>query len=179
MTRKESKHKWYLRNKKRLIKVHRNYYESHKEQILKNCKKYTKKYKEKIALYQKQYREKNKKKLQVQHDKRREIRLKTDLNYQLKYNLRVRLYKALHRKQKVKTTMKLLGCNIEKLKQYLKSQFKSGMTWKNYGKWEIDHIRPCSSFDLSKKSEQTKCFNYKNLQPLWEKDNILKGSKNE
>jgi hypothetical protein len=47
------------------------------------------------------------------------------------------------------------------------------MNWDNYGfyGWHIDHIRPCASFDLSKPSEQRKCFNYTNLQPLWATEN--------
>jgi hypothetical protein len=51
------------------------------------------------------------------------------------------------------------------------------MSWSNWGKfgWHIDHIRPCASFDLSKKSEQLKCFNYSNLQPLWAVENLKKG----
>lgn len=53
------------------------------------------------------------------------------------------------------------------------------MTWENQGKngWEIDHIRPCSSFNLEDPEEQRKCFNYKNLQPLWAKDNMIKGDR--
>jgi hypothetical protein len=178
MTKRQiQKHNWYLKNKERLIKIHKNYYESHKEQILKNCKEYVNKYKEKTIIYQKEYREKNKKKLQKQHDIKRKIRLKTDLNYRIKYNLRVRLYKALHRKQKVKTTIELLGCSIEFLRGWIAQQFQVGMNWNNYGKWEIDHIKPCSSFDLSKPSEQKECFHYTNLQPLWESDNIKKHTK--
>ena len=73
--------------------------------------------------------------------------------------------------------MKLIGCSIESLKNYLEKQFKKDMTWHNHGLygWHIDHIRPCISFDLIKKSEQKKCFHYTNLQPLWAKENLSKG----
>jgi hypothetical protein len=53
------------------------------------------------------------------------------------------------------------------------------MNWQNYGQWHIDHIRPCASFDLKDPIEQAKCFNYTNLQPLWAKENLSKGAKNE
>ena len=72
------------------------------------------------------------------------------------------------------STKKLLGCSIEFLKQHLESQFTDGMNWANYGKWHIDHILPCASFDKSKPEEQSKCFNYSNLQPLWALDNMCK-----
>ena len=74
-------------------------------------------------------------------------------------------------------TTNLIGCTVEQLKQHLESHFKVGMFWSNYGKWHIDHIKPCASFDLSKESEQKKCFHYTNLQPLWAKENREKGSK--
>ena len=53
------------------------------------------------------------------------------------------------------------------------------MTWDNRGGsdgWQIDHVRPCASFDLSNESEQLECFNYKNTQPMWREDNERKSS---
>ena len=51
------------------------------------------------------------------------------------------------------------------------------MSWDNYGKWHIDHVRPCSSFDLTDAKQQEECFHYTNLQPLWAAENLQKGSK--
>jgi hypothetical protein len=53
------------------------------------------------------------------------------------------------------------------------------MSWDNWTKdgWHIDHIKPCSSFDLSKEYEQRACFHYTNMQPLWAVDNLRKGNK--
>jgi len=81
--------------------------------------------------------------------------------------------------KKTQRTEKLLGCTIEECKTYLESLFKEGMSWNNYGYrgWHIDHIIPCSAFDLTELKEQKKCFHYTNLQPLWAKDNLSKGSK--
>lgn len=65
--------------------------------------------------------------------------------------------------------------NKEYLKNWLKLQFKEKMSFENYGTWHIDHIRPCSSFDLSLSEHQEACFHYTNLQPLWAKENLKKG----
>lgn len=51
-----------------------------------------------------------------------------------------------------------------------------GMSWDNYGKvWEVDHIKPCSLFNLADPTQQRECFNYSNLQPLFVLDNRKKG----
>ena len=57
-------------------------------------------------------------------------------------------------------------------------QFTKGMTWDNYGLggWQIDHIKPCASFDLSNPNQQSECFDWTNLQPMWKKENQSKGS---
>lgn len=75
-------------------------------------------------------------------------------------------------------TQELIGCSHQRLKAHLESQFKPGMTWKNYGKWHVDHIRPCASFnDLTEMSQQKDCFHYSNLQPLWASENMSKNAR--
>ena len=42
----------------------------------------------------------------------------------------------------------------------------------NYGSfWDVDHIIPCSYFDLTKEENQRICFNFRNLQPLLKEEN--------
>ena len=92
------------------------------------------------------------------------------------YSSRVRL--ALLNNQKKGHTLELLGCPVEYLKFYLETQFKNGMTWDNYGsEWHIDHIIPCSFFDLSDSTEQKIAYHYGNLQPLFAGDNLEKSDK--
>jgi hypothetical protein len=101
-------------------------------------------------------------------------RRKVDINFRLLYSLRHRLNMALKGKNKSVSTIKLLGCSIDLFRLHLESKFTKRMSFNNYGKWHIDHIKPCASFDLSKESEQRKCFHYTNLQPLWAYDNLSK-----
>ena len=54
------------------------------------------------------------------------------------------------------------------------------MSWSNHGKvWEIDHIKPCASFNLSNFEQQKQCFHYTNLQPLTIFENRSKKDKYE
>jgi len=78
---------------------------------------------------------------------------------------------------KAHKTIRLVGCTIESLCQHLEAQFAEGMSWDNHGDWHIDHIIPCAAFDLTDESQQFKCFNYTNLQPLWASDNMSKGAR--
>lgn len=90
---------------------------------------------------------------------------------------RARIRDALKGKAKSKNTIGLLGCTSEEFKAHLEAQFQEGMSWDNYGEWHVDHIKPCSKYDLTLDKEQEDCFNYRNTQPLWASDNLSKGSK--
>jgi hypothetical protein len=97
-------------------------------------------------------------------------KIKLDNNFRLARNMRHRIIYALRlaKTKKENTTTTLLGCSIIELKQHLESKFSPTMSWENYGKcWQVDHIIPCTLFNLSNKEEQRKCFHYTNLQPLF------------
>jgi signal transduction histidine kinase len=94
--------------------------------------------------------------------------------------LRSRLRAALYAQQALKSdlSINLLGCSVAKFKLHIEQQFRDGMSWDNHGiLWQIDHIKPCCAFNLSKSTEQRKCFNYKNTQPLLTHENQSKGGR--
>ena len=78
--------------------------------------------------------------------------------------------------RKCTRTLALVGCSTAALRAHLEAQFAQGMSWDNHGKWHIDHIRPCASFNLQHASDQRACFHFTNLQPLWATDNLKKSS---
>ena len=49
------------------------------------------------------------------------------------------------------------------------------MTWDNYGEWHVDHIIPLSSAE--NEIELIELCHYRNLQPLWAKENLMKKDK--
>jgi hypothetical protein len=71
------------------------------------------------------------------------------------------------------STEEIVGINYDEFKKYLESKFLDGMSWENRGDWHIDHIIPLCSANSCE--ELVKLCHYTNLQPLWAKDNILKG----
>lgn len=73
----------------------------------------------------------------------------------------------------------LINFTLNDLKDHLQNLFQPGMTWDNYGKWHIDHIKPISSFNILSYDDQDFkiCWDLKNLQPLWAEDNRKKSNK--
>jgi hypothetical protein len=100
----------------------------------------------------------------------------TDPQYRIGNRLRSRIWHAIQKGggRKAFKTVELLGCSIAEVRAHLESKFTDGMTWENVGKWHIDHIVPCSSFDLTDPEQQKRCNHYTNLQPLWAWQNLAK-----
>lgn len=169
----------YLPNQKAIIKKSRMHYKENKEQHRKRTKQYRKDNIDWYRAYNKKYYQKNMERIKENSKKSLYRRIENDIGFKILQRCRARLYKAVKGYVKSARTQELIGCSVEHLLNHLESQFEEGMTWENYGEWHIDHIIPCASFDFTKEEEQFKCFNYKNLQPLWAEDNFRKNDKIE
>ena len=174
---KEYKARYYLNNIEELRDQHREYGKTHRAEQLKRNYKYKKIHLDKYRLSdnkrKKQDRIKNPDKYKRWH-----------LNYLNKHpdakmasRLRQRLCVAIKNGHKAGSAVNDLGCSIKQFKQYLSKQFQDGMTWKNYGEWQIDHILPLSHFNLGTRAQFLKACHYTNLQPLWKIDNLRKGNR--
>jgi hypothetical protein len=168
------------KNKEKLIDLKKRYYQNHKVEIFSNVKLYTKNHKENITIYQKDYRQKNRPMISLYKINK----YHTDINYKISCLLRNYtnfVMKEKYKKSKFFNTIELLGCSIEEFTLYLEKLFKPGMSWKNYGRngWHLDHIIPCAHFILSDPEQQKLCFHYTNLQPMWAKENLIKGAQIE
>jgi hypothetical protein len=138
-------------------------------------------HKEEISKNKKQYYNENKDLIITKHNEYCIKRRQNDINFRLICNCRSRLNKVIKKQIKNHKTMDLVGCTADELRFKLEQHFFEGMNWENYGfglgKWNIDHIIPLSSFDLTDVVQLKKACHYTNLQPLWQIDNIKKGSK--
>jgi hypothetical protein len=74
--------------------------------------------------------------------------------------------------------MEYLGCPLEYFKKYIESQFSDGMNWDNHGTiWDIDHVKPCSSYNLQNEDEIKACYSWKNMRPLSKEENNKKSNR--
>lgn len=68
-----------------------------------------------------------------------------------------------------------IGCDRDTLRQYIASKMIPGINWNNYGPvWVIDHIVPLRLFNLADPQDMAIVWNYRNLMPLFKKDNLHK-----
>lgn len=108
-----------------------------------------------------------KKENQKQHNRRPK--------YKLSRNIRTGISKSF-RTGKSGLWESRVGYTLAELREYLQSQFQPNMSWANYGKWHIDHIKPVSSFDFNSYEQEAfkSCWSLSNLRPLWAKDNWMR-----
>lgn len=96
---------------------------------------------------------------------------------QLNMNVKKSIYKSLKRNKNGCHWEDLVGYTLQDLKKHLQKQFTNGISWENYGQWHIDHIIPISAFNFQKSDniDFRRCWNLKNLRPIWKNENLKKG----
>jgi hypothetical protein len=146
-----------------------------------NHKKWSENNRDHLNEYHQKWREKN-------IDKHREYKRMyqqhlrdTDPTYKLISYFRTAIYQVLKESnvEKNKHYFDVLQYTPEELITHLELQFKDDMSWDNYGKWHVDHIKPISSFNIVEMGDEEfmKCWSLGNLQPMWGEENIRKSNK--
>jgi hypothetical protein len=195
---------YYKNNKERILKKQKQWEKENPEKIIASRKKYKSKSKHLAKQWYDKNKEKRSEQEKIRRNgpkreeilakkreyskdlkvrKRNNIRAKerkqNDIQFRIKYNLRNRMNIAIKNNSKSGSAVRDLGCSIEEFKLYLEAKFQEGMTWDNWSRdgWNIDHIIPLSSFDLTNREQFLKAAHHSNLQPLWAKDNRKKGDR--
>ena len=168
-----------------IAKLNKEYREKNKELLYNKKRDYVNKNKEiikyrdrqrykKEKIIRKRYNDDNKDKI----NNRAREKYKNDPNFRMKKILRSRFKKTVTGKKKYKSVISYLGISVEIFKKWIESQFDNKMSWDNQGiHWHIDHVIPCSSFDLTDEKQIKKCFYWKNMCPLSRTDNLEKSNK--
>jgi hypothetical protein len=96
----------------------------------------------------------------------------------LRYALSSRMRELLQKRglQKKNSCLAYLGMTGPQFFSYIESLFEPGMAWDNYGVfgWHLDHAIPCAAFDMSREDHLMLCFNWRNMKPMWHKENNRK-----
>ena len=163
---------WKLKNPDKVKQQRKNYYTVNKKEQINYTINWKLNNPDKVKIYQQNIRDKETRKKYLKEYKKYHRSKNPHI-----YSWRSMLTNVLNRFniEKSNKTIELLGYSAQDLKEHLESKFLEGMSWDNRSEWHIDHITPVSSFDKSEKMSVVNSLN--NLQPLWAKDNLSKGSK--
>ena len=160
---------------------------SHPGKMRASARKYRRNNLEKIRERERRFYLNNPKKMKEKSAKYRLGNHEKIIKYQRKWYLIPRnklsnavstgIYDSLRGNKNCKHWWNLVGYTLQDLTKHLEKQFVAGMSWDNYGKWHIDHVKPISSFSFNSYEDENfkRCWSLKNLQPLWAYDNMSKG----
>lgn len=166
--RNKEKNTYHNRCKKCSNKYAEKYRNENNDIIKKKQKSW---YNKKGKTWKKEYEKNNRERIR----KHEQDRYKNDFNYRIKKVLRTRLNKTVKGIKLSKSIISYIGISLDLFKKWIEYQFDDKMNWDNYGSyWDLDHVMPCNSFDLSKNDNVYLCYNWTNLQPLEKKENYIK-----
>jgi len=101
--------------------------------------------------------------------------------YRKRSQMRKHLWRILNGSRNTPKVEERFGGTTDCIRNWIESQFHSGMTWKNRGlsegQWSVDHKMPWSMFDLEDPEQLKQASHYTNLQPMWHSKNASKSNK--
>jgi len=180
--------KYRANNQDKIKKLRVDYYANKKDEILEKNDKYRKDNLEKVYSRQHEYHQENKEHRSKKNSEWRKnnrvilnnkatYKYNNDLDFRLRAICRGfvrRMYMSIGTRKQM-YTKDALGYSPIELKEHIERLFKPGMSWDNYGKWHVDHVKPIS---LAKNIEEgIELSQLKNLQPLWAEENLIKHNK--
>jgi hypothetical protein len=111
-----------------------------------------------------------------EYARRAHQRRRNDPGFRLSEAVSAHIWHCLRKQKSGQKWESIVGYSLAELMLHVERQFKRGMRWANYGtKWQIDHIRPVTSFILPQNIRE--CWALANLRPLERSANIRKSNK--
>ncbi len=173
---KEARKEYRNRSRDKINETRRKHYQENRKIILLRMKAHREENLDHVNKRRRANRQRNLDTMRAKESIRQKERRARDLQYRMKGNLRTRINHAMENRSE--SSQDLLGCSMDHYIRHLTSQLKPDMTWENYGSyWEVDHVKPCATFDLTDPVQQKACFHWSNTQPLTKSDNCRKGTK--
>jgi hypothetical protein len=168
---------WVSRNAAKIKETYRSWYSLNQDKVRASGMAYREKNKDAIKEKKAAYFQANKEVINKKSRAAARVRYWNSPTECLKARIRGRLGCFVRDSglRKHTNTQKMLGCDWDTFKDHIESKFLDGMTWGNRGKWHIDHVIPLAS--AKTEDELFKLSHYSNLQPLWAKDNQVKGAR--
>ena len=183
-----------MKNRDKYLGFCKKYRDTHKKEIKQHKKEYSEKNIEKIKLYRRvynqseygksiiaTYKKRNIKKLRKNHSAYCKKWLKQNPDKKISHQISVGINTSIKNGKNGLHWESLVNYSLKDLMGHLEEQFDANMSWDNYGEWHIDHIIPISAFNFKtcEHEDFKRCWDLKNLQPLWKNENLSKKDKLE
>ena len=188
--KKEIERRYRERNPEKITERTRRYRATHAEQCNERCKRWIEqnyeKHKETGRLWIEHNKEKyaatknrwieNNKEVVLESWRKYGRKRSGRISHRLSHNIGSGMWRSITTGKDGLHWESLVDFTLNDLRQHLEKQFKNGISWENYGEWEIDHIIPIKAFNFEKPEDLDfkRCWALTNLQPLWAGENRAK-----
>lgn len=166
------------KNKVEISEKRKTYYKENKETIKERVRNYNQLNNEYVNKRKKSKRDKNKDYYNEMNKNYIRNKKEKDPLYRLSCDIRSLISQSFKSQftKKSRKTIEILGCTFDEFKLHIENQFSTEMSWENYSVyWQLDHKIPIS---WAKSEEEVyKLNHFTNFQPLYWRENIIKGNR--